>query len=264
MRYRERLACLALMCLLASPSGKAGDVGYVTCPSGEGYVYLYQSVDSFQVLANLRCGEKVEIVDPKNTVRVKIKTLGGKEGYLPHSAVTAIAPGNQQQNQQSFTPPSAPLASASAAPAINPAQAPQPAAELTRPTSAQALGRKHIIPRGSRVYIEPMDGFEKTLAAAFDKKQVPLVIVGDKAQADYLISGTAEDKSQSTGSKVGMTVLFGVPGLALSGDEMKGSIQIVDMKTSMIVYAYAAITVDKPRALAEAWAKHVKSEALAP
>jgi hypothetical protein len=261
MRYRERLAWLALMCLLTSASGRAGEVGYVTCPSGEGYVYLYQSVDSFQVLANLRCGEKVEIVDPKNTVRVKVKTLDGKEGYLPHSAVTAIAPGNQQQNKQTLAPLNTAM-SASVAPSVSTQQPPQ-TPEFTSLSSTQTL-RKHMIHRRSRVYIEPMGGFESTLAAAFDNKQVPLVIVTDKSQAEYLITGTTEEKKHSTGQKVGMTILLGRGGAAMTADQMKGSIQIVDLKTSAIVYAYTATKGDRAQSVAEACAKHVKSEALAP
>jgi hypothetical protein len=263
MRFKL-LAPLAVLYVLAGVVARAGDVGYVSCPSGEGYVYLYQSLTSFEVLANLRCGEKVEVVDPRSNIRVKIKTVNGKEGYLPHSALTASAPGSQQQNQPPLTASNAPLPSASVASSITPEPTPQSATALMPPSSTQAVARKHIIPRGSRVYIEPMEGFERTLAAAFDKKQVPLVIVRDKAEADYVITGARQEKDQSTGSKVGMAVMFGVPGLALSGDEMKGSIQIVDVKTALIVYAYTAITVDKPRALAEAWAKHVKNDALAP
>ena len=264
MRYRQLLVRLAVLCLVALANARAGDVGYISCPSGEGYVYLYQSLDSFQVLANLRCGEKVEIIDPRSNVRVKVKTLSGKEGYLPHSAVTASAPGSQQQNQQSLAPPNAPLPSASATPPISPAQAPQPATELTRALSAQASGRKHIIPRGSHVYIEPMGGFDTALKGALEKKQVPLVVVTDKTQAEYEITGTTHEKKDSTGKKVGMTVLLGFGGLAATSDQMIGSIQIVDLRTAAIVYAHTATTGDSAQSMAEACAKRIKSEALTP
>src|SRR5260370_4268973 len=50
------------------------------------------------------------------------------------------------------------------------------------------------IVRNSTVYIEPMEGFESYLAAAFQKKKVQLVPVADKDKADYIITGTSEDK----------------------------------------------------------------------
>src|SRR5437763_15322042 len=50
------------------------------------------------------------------------------------------------------------------------------------------------IPRNSRIYIAPMDGFGSYLAAAFRKKGVPLVIVADREQADFEITGTHETK----------------------------------------------------------------------
>lgn len=39
-----------------------------------------------------------------------------------------------------------------------------------------------------------MDGFENYLAAAFEKKKVPLVPVADESKADYVLKGTAEEK----------------------------------------------------------------------
>ena len=40
-----------------------------------------------------------------------------------------------------------------------------------------------------------MDGFENYLAAAFAKKKVQLAPVAERDQADYVISGTSEDKT---------------------------------------------------------------------
>src|ERR1700686_2698568 len=50
-----------------------------------------------------------------------------------------------------------------------------------------------IVP-GSKVYIAPMNGFENYLAAAFAKKKVQLVPIADEDQADYVITGTSQDK----------------------------------------------------------------------
>jgi len=51
------------------------------------------------------------------------------------------------------------------------------------------------IPKNSKVFIAPMDGFEIYLAAAFRKKEVPLIIVTEPDYADFAISGTHEKKN---------------------------------------------------------------------
>jgi len=75
----------------------AGDIGYVHCPAGEGYVYLYQSADNFEVVADLKCGQQIEIMDSQNSVRVRVRTTDGKEGYLPQTSIAVPAPRSPQQ-----------------------------------------------------------------------------------------------------------------------------------------------------------------------
>ena len=50
------------------------------------------------------------------------------------------------------------------------------------------------IPKNSKVYIVPVDGFEQYLAAALRKKSVPLLIVVDRDIADFEITATHEKK----------------------------------------------------------------------
>lgn len=47
---------------------------------------------------------------------------------------------------------------------------------------------------GSTVFIEDMDGFGDYVAAAFHAKRVPLVIVTDKAKADYIVTGSCRSR----------------------------------------------------------------------
>ncbi len=96
MRYKKLLLPLAVLYLVSSTGLKAADAGYTSCPSGQAFVYLYQSLTTFEVLARLKCGEKVEIVDPGNNTRVRVRTLDGKEGYLPQSDISATPPSTQQ------------------------------------------------------------------------------------------------------------------------------------------------------------------------
>ena len=53
------------------------------------------------------------------------------------------------------------------------------------------------IPGGSRVYVADINGlpgFENNLVAAFQKKRVNLIVVADRAQADFEINGYAESQ----------------------------------------------------------------------
>ena len=68
-----------------------------------------------------------------------------------------------------------------------------------------------FIPRNSRVYIapfksedseKPVEGFETYIAAALRKKNVPLIMVTDRSQADFEIVGTADKKGAGWAKKV--------------------------------------------------------------
>ena len=53
------------------------------------------------------------------------------------------------------------------------------------------------IPAGSRVYVADINGlpgFENNLVAAFQKKQVNLIVVADRSQADFEINGFAQSQ----------------------------------------------------------------------
>jgi len=110
------------------------------------------------------------------------------------------------------------------------------------------------IPAGAKVYITPMDGFDSYLAAALNKKKVPLVAIGDPAFADYVISGTSQDKKAGWAKIVFMGNIH---------SDNSASVTMTDKKTGAIVFAYA---VDKKSTLhgqqttAEACAKHLKNK----
>ena len=123
----------------------------------------------------------------------------------------------------------------------------QPSAAPSGPVSTKIVS-------GSKVYITPMDGFESYLAAALNKKKVPLVAVGDPAFADYIISGTSQDKKAGWAKIVFMGNIH---------SDNSASVTMTDKKTGAIVFAYA---VDKKSTLhgqqttAEACAKHLKNK----
>lgn len=50
------------------------------------------------------------------------------------------------------------------------------------------------LPAGTKVYVEPMNGFEVYFMSAIAMKHVPLTITLDKSQAEYAFTGSAESQ----------------------------------------------------------------------
>ena len=136
---------------------------------------------------------------------------------------------------------------------------------LTYPNAQAAMPKENFVAVSSvstsavevvpnSVFISPMNGFESYLAAAFEKKDVPLTIVADQAHAAYVIVGTSDDKKAGWAKMV----VFG----QIHSDNA-ASIQMIDQKTSAIVFAYAVNkknTWHGDQTTAEACAKHLKEK----
>jgi hypothetical protein len=124
---------------------------------------------------------------------------------------------------------------------------------LLVPSAGVQARQKAEIPRGAKVYIAPMDGFETYLEQAFSNKKVPLEIVTDKSQADFEIKGNAESQKAGLAKKL----IFG----SWHSNE-DASITVTNLKTGEVVYAYAVHKQDSvrgKRSTAEACAKHLKN-----
>lgn len=85
-----------------------------------------------------------------------------------------------------------------------------------------------LIHRDATVYVDEMDGFEHYLMAAMRKKSVPLIVVADPMQADYIIFGVSETK------RAGWAKMFFL-GTGKSGE--MASISMVDRRTKVVVFA---------------------------
>lgn len=112
---------------------------------------------------------------------------------------------------------------------------------------------KTKIKSGARIFIAPMDGgFENFIAAGFQTKKVPLVIVIDRAKADYELSGISESE------KAGWAKMFFM-GSEESREE--ASIKVSELKTGTVVFAYSVHKANSFRgkqSAGEACAKHLK------
>jgi hypothetical protein len=110
------------------------------------------------------------------------------------------------------------------------------------------------IPLGAKVFVEPMGGFETYLKSALTKKKVPVQIVEDKAQADFIITGHSESQKASTAKKVIMWNWH-------SNED--ATINISNVKSGEVVFAYEAhkqSSAHGQQSTAEACAKHLKDK----
>ena len=108
------------------------------------------------------------------------------------------------------------------------------------------------IPRNSKVYIAPADGFEQYLAAALRKKSVPLLLVTDRTVADFEITAT-HDKESASWARI---YVWGLLQGAASA-----SIQVVNLKTKVVVFADSSerlVAMRGERSTAEKLAKYLK------
>lgn len=107
----------------------------------------------------------------------------------------------------------------------NPAPPPATPAEGPQPITL----RDTYIPINSSVYVDEMvDGFQHYLMAAMRKKSVPLIVVADPNQADFIILGTAETK------RAGWAKMFFL-GTGKSGE--MASISMINRRTKVVVFA---------------------------
>jgi hypothetical protein len=110
------------------------------------------------------------------------------------------------------------------------------------------------VAQGAKVYIDQGNIFGHYLAAAFRVKGVPLIVVANRLIADYEITGHSE--SQKAGwAKMLLT--------GRAGSLEQATVNIVDLRTSEIVFAYNYNmdgTFRGKQSAAESCAKHLAAE----
>jgi hypothetical protein len=142
-------------------------------------------------------------------------------------------------------------------------------------SSIVGLAQSPQIKGGATVFIEPMGGYETYLAAAFAKKQVPLILVADKDKADYVVRSTVSHSRPAQPAVVvnntnnvnssGNDAFNSGFERAATANAARGatsaSIAVIDAHSSQIVFAYAvgkAGSTNQIQSAAEACAKHLK------
>jgi hypothetical protein len=110
----------------------------------------------------------------------------------------------------------------------------------------------------AKVYIQPDNGFETYVSAAFTKKHVPVVVVSEQDAATFILQPTPVDvKTESPGSKVARCLFLYCAGIQ---GEQTVSIQLINPRTKATVWAYTVRKYDAHayQSSAEAIAKHLK------
>ena len=117
------------------------------------------------------------------------------------------------------------------------------------------------VPRGSRVYIHPMNGFETYLAAGLAQKKVPVVVVNDRGSADFDITGVIQ-----TDQEEGMKGWQAVAEIGLTGWRrgtkhfVNASLTFRSVQSGDVVFAYSVAKSGSNKvqqSAAEAFAKHL-------
>jgi endonuclease V-like protein UPF0215 family len=110
---------------------------------------------------------------------------------------------------------------------------------------------------GIKIYIDPQEGFDTYISAAFVKKGVPATLTTEEKEADYKLTSKDDKQVESTGSKIARCLFLYCIGMAGSNT---AAVQLVNVKTKSVVWAY---NVHKQgsgnyQSVAEAIAKHLK------
>lgn len=111
------------------------------------------------------------------------------------------------------------------------------------------------IPAGAKVFIGGIEGgYDIYLAAAMHKKEVPIVMVTDRAKADFELSGVSETEKAGW-AKI---VFWGN-----TSSKEQASVKMVNLKTGTVVWGYNVNKSNSARgkqSSAESCAKHLKAK----
>src|SRR5580658_10634166 len=87
---------LALLSGCSALPTRAAETSPLKCGVNEDRVWVYDSLNSYDVAMKLKCGEPVEVIGREKGY-VKIRTSAGKEGYVEAKAIPK-PPASEQNN----------------------------------------------------------------------------------------------------------------------------------------------------------------------
>lgn len=172
----------------------ASDLGAVRCSPNSDRVWVYESLNSFDVETRLKCGEAVEILSRVHGF-VKVRTASGLEGYVPDAAFPDL-PALPDDSEK----PAASLASRAVASAPGHTVAPMPPPPATTPiaSSAPSTPAPSVAPVAAKV--SPTNSAPAIVTQPSPAAK-PVALVASKAAAT-----PAELKAASPASSVHSTM----------------------------------------------------------
>ena len=114
----------------------------------------------------------------------------------------------------------------------------------------------------STVYLDPNSPFSPDFSAALQKKQVPVTVTTDPAQAQYLANITLANNNGSIFQGITSAITTGTYN---NGAWDRATIQIVDAHSKNVVFSYTCKKYsqnsgDPTKSVAECLAKHWKNQ----
>lgn len=135
------------------------------------------------------------------------------------------------------------------------AQQQEPQKEVITNQPSDTVITNELLPRGARIYVAPIsNGFETYITAGIEKKKVPVVVVADRAKAEYELTGVS-DSDRAGWAKM----LF----LGSQQSNEAASVKIVNLKTGDVVFAYSVNKTNSARgkqSAGESIAKHINEK----
>jgi hypothetical protein len=115
-----------------------------------------------------------------------------------------------------------------------------------------------------KIFIDASPSFATALTAAMVKKHVPVIVVEDKASADYILQSAAVDsKAESTGAKFARCIFADCIGI---NGYSEVSVRFMRVGDSAVVWAYQVRKGNSGplgvQSLSEAIAKHLRNDYL--
>jgi hypothetical protein len=127
---------------------------------------------------------------------------------------------------QTVSPPAQSAATAASTPSAEAAAATAEAVPAVPVVSIAPVFAQAPFVRGAKLFLEPMDGFEQLLSHAILKKKVPVVLVHQREEADFILSGVARVKRAGW-----------IKGWVESA-QGKGNVSITDARTGGLVFTH--------------------------
>jgi hypothetical protein len=114
----------------------------------------------------------------------------------------------------------------------------------------------------STVYLDPNSPFSPDFSAALQKKQVPVTVTTDPAQAQYLANITLANNNGSIFQGITSAITTGTYN---NGAWDRATVQIVDAHSKNVVFSYTCKKYsqnsgDPTKSVAECLAKHWKNQ----